>query len=116
MERDIDVELVRALLRAERPDLADLSLREAGSGWDNAIFRLGDDLAVRLPRRAVAAHLIEHEQRWLSLLAPRLPLATPVPLHTGRPGHGYPWSWSVYAWLPGEPAGLRPLVDPLATA
>jgi aminoglycoside phosphotransferase (APT) family kinase protein len=55
--------------------------------------RIGDDLVVRLPRRAVAVDLLLHEQRWLPGLAPQLPLPIPAPVRTGRPGPGYPWPW-----------------------
>ena len=76
---EIDAPLVRALLNAQHPDLASLPLIDVGTGWDNKVYRLGDGLAVRLPRRAAAAALIEHEQRWLPELASRLPLPIPTP-------------------------------------
>jgi aminoglycoside phosphotransferase (APT) family kinase protein len=72
-EAPIDIVLVRTLLEEQHPDLAGLPLAHAGEGWDNRMFRLGEDLVVRLPRRAVSALLIEHEQRWLPLLACRCP-------------------------------------------
>lgn len=68
------------------------------------MFRLGERLAVRLPRRAAAAALIVHEQRWLPYLAGRLSLPIPVPSAIGVPGRGYLWSWSIQPWLPGEAA------------
>lgn len=107
-EHPIDEGLVRALLAEQHPDLAGLPLRAVDAGWDNALFRLGDELAVRLPRRAVAADLIVNEQRWLPQLAGRLPLPIPAPCRSGAPARGYPWRWSVQPWLPGEPADLRP--------
>src|SRR5262249_10355534 len=110
-EFPIEPGLVRALLMDQHADLAALPLTLAGGGWDNTLYRLGDDLAVRPPRRAAAACLIEHEQRWLPELAPRLPLAIPVPLRVGRPGCGFPWSWSVIPWLTGQPATCAPLDD-----
>ena len=102
----IDSELVRRLLRAQRGDLAHLPLEHVDGGWDNEIFRLGGAAAVRLPRRAAAAALIQHEQRWLPLLAPQLPLAVPVPQFAGQSGCGYPWSWSVVPWLTGVAADI----------
>jgi len=108
-EVDVDVPLVRALLRDQHPDLADLPLTVAASGWDNVVVRLGDLLAVRLPRRAAAAALIEHEQRWLPEIAHRVAAVVPVPdpVRTGRPALGYPWAWSIVRWLPGSAAGAR---------
>ena len=100
----VDADLVRRLLAAQHPDLADLPLVEVASGWDNLMFRLGDELAVRLPRRQVAAPLIATEQVWLPRLAGRLPLATPAPLRIGAPGDGFPWPWSVIPWLDGDTA------------
>ncbi|MDK8173192.1 aminoglycoside phosphotransferase family protein [Curtobacterium citreum] len=106
-EHDVDVALVAALLRDQHPDLADLPLRVAANGWDNVLVRAGDDLAVRLPRRAAAAVLVEHEQRWLPDLAALVADVVPVPapVRTGSPALGYPWSWSVVPWFAGTPAG-----------
>ena len=103
-EFPIDEALVRGLLSDQHPDLAALPLARVGSGWDNELFRLGARWVVRLPRRALAAGLVEGEQRWLPELAGRLPLAVPVPLRCGVPGRGYPWRWSVCPWLEGETA------------
>jgi aminoglycoside phosphotransferase (APT) family kinase protein len=104
----IDEHLVRRLLREQHPDLAELGLQQMESGWDNEMVRLGDTLAVRLPRRALAVKLIEHEQRWLPRLAPRLPLAVPVPLRIGVPTAEYPSHWSIVPWLEGTAADLSP--------
>ena len=89
-EVTLDPRRVRALLDTQHPDLAGLPLIEVASGWDNFVFRLGDDLAVRLPRRAIAAPLIEREVRWLPELAPRLSLAVPVPVRAGCPSGAFP--------------------------
>ncbi len=103
-EFDIDSTLVSGLLNDQHPDLAGLPLQAVGAGWDNAMFRLGEELAIRLPRRAAAASLIEHEQEWLPRIAGNLTLPVPVPLRTGEPGRGYPWRWSILPWLKGETA------------
>ena len=87
-----------------------------GEGWDNAVFRLGEEFAVRLPRRAASAPMIEHELRWLPELAPRLPLPVPTPVRTGRPGSGFPWAWSVVRWVPGTNAANGELRNPQAVA
>ncbi len=104
----MDAGLVLALLAAQHPDLAGLPIRPATSGWDNALFRLGDGLAVRLPRRAAGAPLILNEQRWLPDLAARLPLPVPAPVRLGEAGCGYPYAWSVIPWFTGTPADLSP--------
>jgi aminoglycoside phosphotransferase (APT) family kinase protein len=112
----IDEPLVRTLLDAQCPDLAGLPLVEAANGWDNVTYRLGDDLLVRLPRRAMSAPLVDVEQRWLPVLAPGLPLPVPTPVRCGRPAPelGYPWSWTVAPWLPGRSAlASPPVVDPV---
>jgi aminoglycoside phosphotransferase (APT) family kinase protein len=105
-EHAIDGALVAGLLADQHPDLAQEPLLEAEAGWDNAMFRLGEHLAVRLPRRAAAAALITHEQAWLPRLADRLTLPVPAPCRMGTPALGYPWRWSVLPWLPGTAADL----------
>ena len=106
-EFEIDEVLLRALLREQHPDLADLPLAPLDTGWDNTMVRLGQDLLVRLPRRQVAVPLLEHEQTWLPRLASRLPIPIPVPIRIGRPGCGYPWPWSILPWLVGTTADLE---------
>jgi len=108
-EFELPLDLVRGLLRSQHPDLAELHITEVASGWDNAIFRLGDKLAVRLPRRLAAAELIKHEQRWLPLLQRKLPLPVPAAIRVGDPQGSYPWSWSIIPWIEGETADQAPL-------
>ncbi len=104
-EHDLDEELVRALLRAQQPAWADLPIgRVVSSGTDNAMFRLGDDMVVRMPRVERAMPRLDNEHKWLPTLAPELPLATPTVLAHGEPGQGYPWTWSVYSWIDGDNA------------
>jgi aminoglycoside phosphotransferase (APT) family kinase protein len=107
-EVDVDADLVRRLLTDQHPDLADLPLRAAVSGWDNVVHRLGDRLAMRTPRRQAAAALVRHEQRWLPGLAPGLPVRVPVPVRTGTPTTYYPWHWSVVPWFAGVSALTLP--------
>ena len=73
-EVDVDEELVRRLLESQHPDLTALPLTHLDSGWDNVLFRLGEQHLVRVPRRQIAAGLIQHEQKWLPELAPVLPI------------------------------------------
>ncbi|TAJ21958.1 MAG: aminoglycoside phosphotransferase family protein [Dehalococcoidia bacterium] len=111
-EHDIDDGLVRMLIAGQFPQWASLPLsRVASAGTDHALYRLGDEMSVRLPRVEVAAGQVEKEQRWLPLLAPHLPLAIPTPLAQGAPAEGYPWAWSVYRWQPGENAIASPVSD-----
>lgn len=108
----IDEPLARRLLAAQFPPWAELPLEPvASAGTDNAIFRLGAEMCLRLPRVGRAAGQVEKERRWLPVLNP-LPLAIPTPLGRGRPGEGYPWNWSIYAWLEGEAATPERLADP----
>lgn len=100
--------LVRGLLRSQHPDLAGLPLRHAATGWDNVTYRLGSELAVRVPRLAAAAPLITSEQTWLPWLAPGLPLPVPTPLRRGMPAAPFPWPWSVVPWTPGRTADREP--------
>lgn len=110
-EHEIDEELARRLLQNQHPDLATLPIRTADSGFDNVLFRLGDDLAVRLPRRAIGADLAANEHRWLPELAERLPLPVPAPVRIGAPALGYPWPWSVVRWVAGTSAETAPVRD-----
>lgn len=105
---EVTPELARALLRDQHPDLAELPIELAENGWDNAVLRLGDALALRLPRRAIAAGLLRNEQTWLARVAAGLPLAAPIPLRIGGPALGYPYPWSVVPWFEGQPSDLAP--------
>ena len=112
-ELETDASLVGRLLAAQFTHWADLPIEPVqSSGTDNAIYRLGDDMAVRLPRIHWATGQPELEHEWLPRLAPHLPLAIPVPLAQGAPGEGYPWQWSIHRWLGGETATLERIADP----
>jgi aminoglycoside phosphotransferase (APT) family kinase protein len=116
MQREqIDAPLVRRLIAAQFPEWAGLPIRPvAAGGWDNRTFHLGDDMSVRLPSASAYALAVDKEHRWLPVLAPRLPLPIPVPVAKGEPAEGYPYRWSVYRWIDGEPAaadGIKDLSD-----
>jgi aminoglycoside phosphotransferase (APT) family kinase protein len=102
-------ELVRALLRDQHPDLADLELREVSGGWDNQQWRLGEELAVRMPRTERAPALLHSEQTWLPMLAERLPLPTPVPVRIGKPSSLFGHTWTIVRWVDGDPADRAPI-------
>ena len=113
---EVSADLVRRLLADQHPDLARLPVEFLANGWDNELYRVGDGLVARLPRRALGAQIITNEQRWLPGLAPRLPLPIPCPERTGVPACGYPYSWSVVPYLPGVPAAQASSLDPAAAA
>lgn len=113
----IDDDLVRRLVAAQFPQWAELPVRRWPSGGTvNAMYRLGDDMVVRLPLVAGGAKDVALERSWLPRLAPRLPTAIPEVLGAGRPAEGYPWPWSVYRWLPGEHPEAGALEDPVLLA
>jgi aminoglycoside phosphotransferase (APT) family kinase protein len=108
----IDERLARRLVDRQFPHWADLPLTEVGrQGWDNRTYRLGSDLCVRLPSGDWYALQVEKEQRWLPVLAPKLPLPIPVPVAEGQPDLGYPYPWSVYRWLDGLPVADSQIAD-----
>src|SRR6185437_1828921 len=102
-EIEITAGLVRDLLREQHPDLAGLTIREVAGGWGNQMWRLGDELAVRVQRMDSTPELQLKERRWLPVLAPRLPLPVPVPVRFGEPSERFPKHWTVMTWVPGEP-------------
>jgi aminoglycoside phosphotransferase (APT) family kinase protein len=109
---DITVELVSQLVRTQFPEWAQLSIRSVDvDGWDNATFRLGEEMSVRLPSAERYVEAVEKEQRWLPILARQLPLPVPQPLAMGTPGCGFPWPWSVYRWIDGAPATVETILD-----
>jgi aminoglycoside phosphotransferase (APT) family kinase protein len=108
-EIEITADLIAELLREQHPDLADLPLTLGARGWDNQLWRLGNDLAVRMPR---ATHdsdeLLRKEHTLLPAIAPHLPLPIPVPQRLGQPSERFPRYWIVTTWVAGEPADRAP--------
>ncbi|ONH59042.1 aminoglycoside phosphotransferase [Frankia sp. CcI49] len=100
---EINADLVRDLLQEQHPDLSGLAIREVAGGWDNQQWRLGDELAVRMPRTERAPDLQRKERRWLPVLAPRLPLPVPVPVRIGEPSTRFPKLWTIMTWVSGDP-------------
>ncbi len=108
----IDESLVQRLVSTQFPEWRDLPIKSVKrQGWDNRTFHLGEHLLVRLPSDVNYALQVEKEQLWLPKLAPFLPLPIPVPVAMGQPAEGYPWKWSVYAFLPGESASHAPIAN-----
>jgi aminoglycoside phosphotransferase (APT) family kinase protein len=102
-ELQIDETLVRLLVVEQFPEWADLPLRRVEpSGTVNAIFRLGDELSIRLPRLKGPTKPGSREFDWLPRLAPLLPVEVPIPVAQGRPSDGYPWYWEIHRWVEGD--------------
>ena len=111
-EIEVSESLVRALLRSQLPDLAELPLRPAQSwGTDHAMWRLGEEHVVRLPRIDWAAGQVRMERTLLPKLAEALPVRVPRPVALGEPGSGYPFEWGVHSWIPGDDADIGPVDD-----
>lgn len=108
-EIEITADLVHGLLQEQHPDLAGLAVREVAGGWGNQMWRLGDDLVVRMPRTEGAPDLLRKECRWLPVLAPRLPLPVPNPVRIGEPSARFPKPWTIMTWVPGEPLDYTPI-------
>lgn len=108
-ETRFETDLVRALLRDQHPDLANFDLQAVDGGWDNQMWRLGDELAVRLPRTERAPGLLDIEQKWLPALAEHLPLPTPTPVRIGKPSSLFSHTWTITRWVDGEPADRTPI-------
>ncbi|MFF4801666.1 aminoglycoside phosphotransferase family protein [Streptomyces sp. NPDC001351] len=102
-EIEISEDLVRGLLREQHPDLAELPIREVAGGWGNQMWRLGDELAVRMQRMDTSPESQLKERRWLPTLAARLPLPIPVPLRDGAPSERFRKIWTVMTWVEGTP-------------
>lgn len=112
-EVPIDETLVRRLLADQLPDLSGLPLTIVEPwGTDNAVWRLGEDLVVRLPRIVGAQGQGDKEARWLPVIAPHLTVAVPEPVAVGEPGLGYPYRWALHRWIEGHGAGPERIVDP----
>ena len=116
-EVTIDETLVRHLISTQMSEFDDLSLERVEPwGTDNAVWRLGEDLVVRLPRIHRATGQVDLEVTWLPRLAPSLPISIPEPIAVGEPDDRYPWRWGVFRWLPGVPAGPTTITDYVAFA
>ena len=110
-EVEVNADIVRALIISQAPEFSGLDVRPLANGWDNVMFRLGDDYTVRLPRRLAAVGLLVSEQRWLPLLANQLTMPIPAPVFNGQPSDGFPWPWSICKWMRGDIAE-RSTFDP----
>ena len=101
-EIEINTSLVRQLLTEQFPHLVERTITLVQStGTVNAIYRLGDDLYVRLPRLAKWADSLKREWHWLPRIAPHVSLAIPQPVARGKPTMIFPFPWALYRWIEG---------------
>ncbi len=108
----INVELVKDLVSAQFPQWAYLPIRKVEpSGWDNVTFRLGDQMAVRLPSAQCYADQVLKEQKWIPLLAKHLTTRISEPIAMGKPSSSYSCYWSIYTWIEGQSANNLSLDD-----
>ncbi len=113
----LTVSFVRRLVATQFPEWAGLPVTPVEvDGWDNTTFRLGTEMAVRLPSGPAYAAQVDKEQEWLPRLAPLLPLTIPIPLGKGGPSEEFPYPWSVYRWIDGDIAASSPIDDVSAFA
>jgi aminoglycoside phosphotransferase (APT) family kinase protein len=109
---DITPELVSRLVANQFPQWAELPVRPVDAdGWDNATFRLGEHMSVRLPSSQAYVEQVDKEHRWLPILASQLPLPIPEPLAKGKPSSDFPRPWSVYRWIGGQTAAAGQIAD-----
>jgi len=108
----VGTELAERLIQSQFPYWAELELRPiVPGGWDNWTFRLGEEMTIRLPSAERYAAQVSKEQLWLPRLSAHLPLPIPVPLAIGKPEFDYPWQWSIYQWMEGEPLADSTVAD-----
>lgn len=101
---NITSDMARCLVAEQFSSLAHLPITPVMSqGWDNATFRLGEDLSVRIPTAKCYAAQPLKEQDWLPFLAPHLTVEIPHQVALGMPSPWVPWHWAIYTWREGTP-------------
>ncbi|HAY44220.1 MAG TPA: phosphotransferase [Micrococcaceae bacterium] len=100
----IDLALVCRLIAQQLPKLAHLPVRYLATGWDNEVYRLGEDLLIRLPRRKLAEELGGREREWLPTLSTATGLDVGAPVFSGQPTAEYPFTFSVCSYVSGVSA------------
>jgi len=117
MPHEIDADLARRLVASQFPNCAHLPITQVlPGGIDNRTFRLGDELAIRMPSAEGYAASVAKEQRWLPVIARVVPLPVPEPVAAGEPDDRYPFAWSINRWMPGASAIEAPPEDTVTFA
>ena len=102
-EFHIDQPLIQNLIREQFPEWASLELKPVlSAGTDHALYKLGNEMVIRLPKIGWAVENVDKEYLWLPKIAPFLPTSIPIPLAKGQPTNEYPYPWSIYCWLAGK--------------
>lgn len=115
--KETKLSFVHKLISEQFPNWADLPInRFNSSGTDNIIYRLGKNMAVRLPSNEGGSLQIKKEYQWLPFIEKHLPVSVPTPIALGNPIEEYPWHWSVYKWIDGEDAITGRMDDPYQVA
>ncbi len=110
-DSEIDASQARALIAAHFPDLAALAVTRLSAGWDNVVYRVGEELVFRFPRREMGAQLLTHELRILPALEHALPCPIPEVKHVAAASPAFGWPFAGYRYLPGETACRLDLSD-----
>jgi aminoglycoside phosphotransferase (APT) family kinase protein len=109
-------ELARVLINEQYPDYAELALeRLRCAGTVNVIFRLGEGLCARFPRRAgdtnATRAALERQADRAAEFADCSPVNAPRPVAIGAPAHGYRMAWTIQTWLAGTTASPTAVAD-----
>lgn len=98
----VNEQIIKELILEQFPHLSHLRIQFVDAGWDNENYKLGEKYLVRIPRRAIAVQLIEHEISCLSKLMDQLPLSIPAPIYIGQPNKYFSWKWTINPWFKGN--------------
>ncbi|TAP25781.1 aminoglycoside phosphotransferase family protein [Arthrobacter sp. S41] len=100
----IDLAMVRGLIATQAPQWAHEEISYLATGWDNEVYRLGDSLLIRLPRRQMGEGIGVKERRWLPQLAKDTGVDIGLAIFEGQPTDSYPFTFSICRYVPGNSA------------
>ncbi|GHV45553.1 acetyltransferase [Spirochaetia bacterium] len=109
---DINVEIVKNLIKKQFPEFKELPIFEFDSiGTVNSIFRLGNEHYIRFPKTKQYEDSILKEYRILPYISKHITLEIPQPIKLGNPCSLYPVHWAIYNWINGEPYDNNKIAD-----
>ena len=104
----MNISIAENLIKQQFSPIENLSVKPAqATGSDNFIFRVGNDLLIRLPRHASSESQLKKEIKWLPLLSEVLPVSIPQIYFKGSPAPEFPFQWGIFKWIDGS------IYDPL---